>query len=74
MGRRPLSVKPFQKVRYCTEITPSLWRGFFVHSQRCVQAGGRTSGLISGLTGELDVKAEMEHIAVNDFIVASFDT
>jgi hypothetical protein len=25
------------------------------------------------LTGGLDVKAEMKHIAINDFIVASFD-
>ena len=44
--------------------------GFFLaHFQRCVQANGRTSGL----TGGLDVKAEMEHIAINNFVVASFD-
>jgi hypothetical protein len=38
--------------------------------QRCVQASGRTSGL----TGVLYVKAEMEHIAINNFIVASLNT
>ena len=37
--------------------------------QLYVQAGSR----IGGLTGGLDIKAEMEHIAINDFIVASFD-
>ena len=42
---------------------------FFAQTQLCVQAGGRTIGLDGGL----DVKAEMEHIAINDFIVASFD-
>ena len=53
---------------------PVLVAGFFLaHFQRCVQAGGRTSGLTISLTGGLDVKAEMEHIAINNFIVASFD-
>jgi hypothetical protein len=45
--------------------------------QRRVQAvgcmGSLTESLTAILTGGLDVKAEMEHIAINDFIVASFD-
>ena len=33
-----------------------------------------TAILTATLTGDLDVKAEMEYIAINDFIVASLDT
>jgi hypothetical protein len=40
-------------------------------------AGGLTASFIAILTatliGGLDVKAEMEYVAINDFIVASFD-
>ena len=32
-----------------------------------------TAILTATLTGDLDVKAEMEYIAINDFIVASHD-
>jgi len=32
-----------------------------------------TAILTATLIGGLDVKAEMEYIAINDFIVASFD-
>ena len=73
MGRRPLSVKPYRSARYVKKSPRPCGGVFLAHFQRCVQAGGRTSGLTIGLTGGLDVKAEMEHIAINNFIVASFD-
>jgi len=45
----------------------------------CSCAGGLSfsptaiSNANAALIGGLDVKAEMKHIAINDFIVASFD-
>ena len=47
--------------------------GAYEQSRLCCWLNLKLTLLTATLTGGLDVKAEMEHIAINDFIVASFD-